>query len=510
MNLINVLFVAGGLLIGLAIGLFIIKQSAFSESEHQQKAARKLEDSKREGEELIRRARAAANDRRESFAFEEKEFKVQLEHLEKNVERKEQSVQKHDARMQELTTALAAEEKSAHEIKKETETMESRIIDHLVQMTGIARENAREELMNYFEMTFKNDGELRIQRALELAQETHIREARNILSQAIYRYADSACRESSDGTIHVKHDDFKGRLVGRGGHNIGYFEELFGVDVVFNDEPNTIVVNCFNLVVQETAKYAIQRLAREKIINDEVIARVKVLAESDMARVLRTEGEKVLKAIGLYNQDPELAKLVGRLKYRTSYGQNVLKHCLEVGYFAKLLAAEIGADEKIALYGGFFHDIGKAIDQEVGGSHDALSKEILEKYGFSWEITHAAWTHHNAIPQETIEARIVQAADAISAGRPGARAESVERYVARIKELQEMAFSFGGVRKAYAINAGREVRVVVDPDRVFDNGMTPLAENIAKKVQDKGGYPGKIKIVTIRSTRVTTYGRKGS
>ena len=321
------------------------------------------------------------------------------------------------------------------------------------------------------------------------------------------RYADSTSVEHEEKNIIVQRDEIKGRIIGRSAAAIAFFEEHFGVDVIFNDEPNTIIISCFNLVQREVARCALERLMREKIINEEMIMKVKPLAEQDVDKILMKEGDYALKKLGLSNMQPDFVKLVGRLVFRTSYGQNIMRHCFEVGYFARLIASEIGANTETAFLGGFFHDIGKAIDQEVGGSHDVLSKEILEKYGFSWEITHAAWTHHNAAPQETVEARIVQAADAISASRPGARAESVERYLAKINELQDTALSFEGVRKAYAINAGREVRVVVDPEKISDNANAELAQNIAAKVQEKGGYPGKIKVTTIRTTKVTDYAR---
>ncbi|MEK9133190.1 MAG: HD domain-containing protein, partial [Patescibacteria group bacterium] len=339
------------------------------------------------------------------------------------------------------------------------------------------------------------------------AAERAARDAKDILAGAIYRFAAPTSVEHGHHNIIVPRDDIKGRIVGRGGRSVAFFENLFGVDVIFNDEPNLIIVSCFNLVQREVARLALERLMREKNITEEVITRAKFLADQDMEKILKREGDKALKILGMENVNPELSKLLGRLKFRTSYGQCIMSHCFEVAYFSRLLASEIGANERVAWIAGFFHDVGKAIDQESGGSHDVLTKEILEKYKFSPEIVHAAWTHHDAAPQETIEARIVQAADAISAGRPGARAESVERYLEKIKALEETATSFAGVKKAYAINAGREVRVIVEPDRIKDSEVGPMANQIAAKVQEQGGYPGKIKVIAIRTTKTTDYAK---
>lgn len=499
MSLIIEIVLAAG--IGLVFGLFVLKQRSFNELTERQRADKMIEKAQGEKKELIERAKEKAIERKKLFELEEKEYSGQVESMTKIVENKAAHFQKREAKVHELQQHVMAEEASVNIIKQDAAEMGKQLGEKLFTVTGLTPDGVQKELVQKFENDFTHEAELRLQRALEWAQECAIRDAKNILGEAIYRYSDGACRETSVTKITVPRDEIKGRIVGRGGRLIAYFEQLFEVDVIFNDEPNIIILSCFNLVSEEKARLAMERLIRERVINEEVILRIKQSSETDMDKTLKMEGNKILSRLQLPNMHEDLAKLIGRLKYRTSYGQNVLRHCLEVGYFAKVIAAEVGADERTAFIGGFFHDIGKAIDQEVGGSHDYLSKEILEKYNFSWEITHAAWTHHNAIPQETLEAKIVQAADAISAGRPGARAESLDRYVARIHELQDMAMSFPGVKKAYAINAGREVRAIVEPERLRDIDMEPLAKGIAKTVQDKGGYPGRIKIIAIRSTR---------
>lgn len=507
MSVIDIFASLGAVLIGLLIGLFVIAQKRFNEHELIQKAEKAKVLAEKEGIAHITEVRERVIRKKQQFKTEEQEFAVQLEKMEHLLSVKIISHEKREAKHTELKRALQEEEKSVETLRSQTHEFKKQVAERLIHATGLSADHVKEELMKHYEEVFNKDAESRFQKATEWAEECAVRDGKNVLADAIHRYAAPTSVEHGGGLITVSRDELKGRIVGRGGTNIGHFEELFGVDVIFNDEPNIIIVSSFNLVTRQIAIFALERLMREKNITEEIIDRIKPLAEQDVDKILQNDGERALKVLGVENMPSDFAKLVGRLKFRTSYGQNILGHSYEVGYFAQLMASDIGADPRVALLGGFFHDIGKAIDQEVGGSHDVLSKEILEKYGFSWEIVHAAWTHHNAIPQETVEARIVQAADAISAGRPGARAESVERYLAKIKELEETALSFGGVRKAFTINAGREVRAVVESDKINDVGVQVLASDIAAKVQEKGGYPGKIKVVTIRSTKATDYAR---
>jgi len=511
MSFLDIIFVLIGLAVGVGVGAFVLKPGAYNEESRKRRAKELLQETEKEAATILESAKQHVVELAEQFKSEEAEFGAQVETMEKVVALKEASAERWGERLSGLKATSQKHEDELKSLREEARELSQKMTAELMNKAAFTLERAHEELIQKYEQEFSHEAELRLQRYVEWVEEVALREARNALTEVICRYSAPASREPNMTKLEVSQDAVKGRIVGRGGRMISFFEELFGVDVIFNDEPNTIIISCFNLVQEQTAKLAMQRLMRERIITENVILEMKARADADMEKVLRKEGARVLEMIGLKNLPEELVRLVGRLNFRTSYGQNVMRHSLEVGYFSRMLAAMIGADEKVAFYGGFFHDIGKAIDQEVGGSHDALTKEILEKYEFSWEVTHAAWTHHNAIPPETVEAKIVQAADAISAGRPGARAESLERYVERMKELQGMALSFEGVRKAFAINAGREVRAIVDSDRVDDKKVVDIAVDIAKMVEAKGGYPGKIKIITIRSTRTatTTKGRGG-
>lgn len=516
MAYLDILLTSGAIIIGCSIGLFVIRPRRFDEKEIRAKAERAENEAEKEGEELVVHAREKVHEEKKTFEIEQQEFTQQLNKMEQLFSMKTNSFQKRETRIREFERLLQEEEKTVRDIKFKTEEDKKLMEERLIHKTGMAGPEVRGALIKKYEQDYLSDAELRIQRYVEWMQECAVRDGRNILSETLHRFTSSTSVEHPYQDIIVSRDEIKGRIVGRGGRNVTFFENLFGVDVIFNDEPNTIIIGCFNLVQRETARFALERLMREKNINEEVISRIKPLAEQDMDKLLKKEGEAILKIMGLEHhqfgtqngtEQVEFAKLIGRLKFRTSYGQNILKHSFEVAYFSRLLASEIGANTRIAWLAGFFHDIGKSVDQETGGQHDVLSKEILEKYNFEPAVVHAAWTHHNAGPQETIEARIVQAADALSASRPGARAESLEKYLEKIKDLQETALSFEGVKKAYAINAGREVRIIVEPEKIKDENLVPLAENIAEKVQEKGGYPGKIKIVTIRATKTTDYAK---
>ncbi|MBI4995290.1 HD domain-containing protein [Candidatus Peregrinibacteria bacterium] len=503
----DIIFGVGAIFIGFLIGLFILRQKKCDEKEMLAKADKLFADIGNKSKVLIENARADVMVKKKQFAQEEEEFVSQLNRMEQAFSAKVALHQKREAKNLELRKILGEEERAAGSLKEQASNLEHRIDEKLMQIVGMPNERMKEQLIEQYEKSFREDAELSIQHAIEWIQECAPREGKNILTETICRYSAPVANEPAQKTIIVPRDEIKGRIVGRGGSNIAFFENLFGVDVIFNDEPNTIIVSCFNLVQREIACAALKRLMGEKNINEAVIARIKSTAEQDVEKILLKEGERALQIVELKNMPVDFIKLIGRLKFRTSYGQNILDHSFEVAYNARLLACEIGADPRITFIAAFFHDIGKAIDQEVTGSHDVLTKEILEKYNFDPAIIHAAWTHHNSAPQETVEARIVQAADALSASRPGARAESLERYLAKIKELEETANSFEGVKKVYAINAGREVRVIVEPEAVSDEGVSQMALNIAAKVEEKGGYPGKIKVTTIRTTKTTDYAR---
>ncbi|MBU1152176.1 HDIG domain-containing protein, partial [Patescibacteria group bacterium] len=332
--------------------------------------------------------------------------------------------------------------------------------------------------------------------------------AKTTIVNTIQRLCSPTSVESKVVLIKVPQDKIKGKVVGKNGNNIKKLEELIDVDVIFNDLPQTISLSSYNLVNRKIAEIAIEKLIRVKDeINEQVVEKLVEQARKETDEELYVVGKKALKKmeITFEKEDRDLVKTIGRLQYRTSYGQNIMKHSMEVSWAATIIASELGANVQVCRIAGFLHDLGKAIDQDpdVQGAHDFLTKELMEKYGFNEAEIHAAWTHHESEPPKTPEALIVMAADAISAGRPGARQESIDRYIERIQALEGTAMSFDGVKKSFAISAGREVRVLVDPEEVKDEQIKEFATKIAKKIEHDLSYPGKIKINVIRKTRHT-------
>lgn len=500
---LSFLYAALSFLGGVLIGYFVLRIGKYDEAAKRKKGEQKLSYAKAEAEKLLKAAREEIQKLREHTTREISRFEEQDKRLEIMLQSKEQLLKKKEERAQQFAKALQEEKTLVEKRRAETKAFEKQIETLLFQRAALSKEELRKQVIETHERDWQTDSENRLHRLEAWMKEDAARIAKNILEEISYRYADVSSVERREGVITVDHDHLKEKILGPNGKTLIALEKLFDMDIVLNDRPNTISFSAFNVVTRETGKLTIERLLKEKVVNEAIVQQAYELAKQDMEKLLFQEGSDIAKKLNLKNIPPDLIRLVGRLNYRTSYGQNIMRHSLEVGYFARLLAGEIGANEEVTFLGGFFHDIGKAIDQEVGGSHDVLSKEILEKYNFSWEIVHAAWTHHDAIPQETVEAVLVKAADAISAGRPGARSLSIEQYIEKIRELEATASAFEGVKKAFAISAGREVRIMTDPEVILDEDVQELAEVIADKIEEKGGYPGKIKVTTIRVTKAS-------
>lgn len=500
----------GIFLIATLVGFFFIGQKQFDEAARQKKAEKILSEAQGEAKKLLAGVDTEVTKMREYTARVISRLESQITRLTTLLKSKENLLKKKEERNKKHKGDLEGELTTVSLLQKQAKETEQAIHRSLLQRVGIPKEKLREQVVRHNIARWEHDSLDHIHHLEEWLTENASKIAKTILGDAVYRYADISSVEFREGEIVVAHDQLKGKLIGPGGRILALIEKLFDIEIVFNDAPNTISFSCFNLVNREIAKLALERLLKASHVTEEMIPRVYEFAKKDMDRLLLKEGTEIVKKLGLGDIPVDLMKLIGRLNYRTSYGQNILRHSLEVGYFARMLASHIGADEKIAFLGGFFHDIGKAIDQEVGGSHDVLSKEILEKFGFPWEIVHAAWTHHDAIPQETVEAILVKAGDALSAGRPGARSISFEQYLEKIRDLEETAMSFEGVKKSYAISAGREVRALVDPEIVNDGKTIELAKAIAGKIEEKGGYPGRIKVTTIRLTKASGVAKQKS
>jgi ribonuclease Y len=316
--------------------------------------------------------------------------------------------------------------------------------------------------------------------------------------------------EKKSLVVTVPRDDMKAKIIGHNNANLLLLEELTECDIIFNDAPNTIIISSFDLVKKHIGRETILKLLKEREVNETVIRKKIELVKIELEKMLIKIGKDIVKKINLKNRQfpDDFYRILGRLQFRSSYGQNIIKHSTEVGLFTMMLGSELNVNMETCKVGGFMHDLGKAIDHEIGEPHDLLTKQIMEKYGFSWEEVHAAWTHHDAAPIETAEAMLVKAADAVSAGRPGARQETLEKYLERIRALEDIGNSYEGVNKAFAISAGRELRVGVDPKALDDEDLTELAQTVAKEIEDNVTYPGKIKINVIRRIQSVDYVKK--
>jgi ribonuclease Y len=379
--------------------------------------------------------------------------------------------------------------------------------DRLLQISGLSVEQAREMMLRRIEDDCKQDAGALIARITEQAQEEAKDKARMIILQAIQRYAAEQTSDHTVSTVTIPSDDMKGRVIGREGRNIRSFEKTTGVDVIIDDTPGVVVVSCFDPVRREVARMSLERLVQDGRIHpariEEVVASVSKEMDEELIRV----GKEGAQEAQLPNLAKPIIPMLGRLSYRTSYGQNVLKHSLEVAYLSQIIADELGLDGTLARRCGLLHDIGKAMDHETEGGHPLIGMEFLRKFGESEAVLNAALAHHGDVPATTPYTPIVMAADAISASRPGARRESLERYVKRLRELEDVALGFEGVRQAYAIPAGREVRVIVDAKLVDDKISAKIARDIAKKIESEMQYPGEIKVTVMREVRSVEYAR---
>ncbi|MBR3641254.1 MAG: ribonuclease Y, partial [Oscillibacter sp.] len=377
----------------------------------------------------------------------------------------------------------------------------------LEKISGFTAEEAKNYLIEQVETEVTHETALKIKEVESRMKEESEQRAREVVAQAIQRCAADSVAEMTVSVVPLPNDEMKGRIIGREGRNIRTIETLTGVDLIIDDTPEAITVSCFEPVRREVARLALEKLIADGRIHPTHIEEMVEKARREVDAVIKSEGERVVFETGVRGLHPELVKMLGRLHYRTSYGQNVLQHSVEVAHIAGMMASELGADVQAATRAGLLHDIGKAVDHEMEGTHVALGVEFARKYKEREEIIHAIEAHHNDVEPRTVVACLVQAADAISAARPGARRENLENYIKRLEQLETIAGSRPGVEKAYAIQAGREVRVMVKPEEVSEDEMVILARDIAKQIEEEMEYPGQIKVHVIRETKCMEYAK---
>ncbi|MFZ5982041.1 MAG: ribonuclease Y [Patescibacteria group bacterium] len=471
------------------------------------KVSSMLEEAEKRVKEMELSAKNKAVEIVEESRKKEKEREAQIYRMEQRMEKREESI---DKKMEELENGKNILEKKVEEvraIKQEIEKIRQDELGRLEKIAGLNKEQAKDILL---QLTEEENRDLLVDKISRLEKEgmkALEEKARSIMTQAIQKYAGSHSAEVTTSTINIPSDDLKGKIIGREGRNIKALERATGVEIIVDDTPEAIVISGFDPVRREIARIALGKLIEDGRIHPTRIDEAVEYAKKEVDNKVREAGEAAAYDLGIAGLNPKLLYLVGRLRYRTSFGQNVLVHSVEVAHLSGALAAELGADVSVAKKAGLFHDIGKAVDHEIAGTHVEIGVKILQKFSVAQEIIDAMKPHHEEYPFETQESFIVAAADAISASRPGARKDSLENYLKRLEELESVAASFEGVEKVYAIQAGREIRVFVRPEDVDDLGAIKMAKGIAEKIEEELKYPGEIKVNVLRETRAIEYAR---
>ncbi|MCL2884508.1 MAG: ribonuclease Y [Oscillospiraceae bacterium] len=517
--LLAVLLCVAGLAVGGGVaGVVAFKQGVAQGVARRKKEAEAAIGSAEEKAALIERDAAAAAEskkkealleakdeihRRRSEADRElKEQRADVQRQERRIQQKEESLDKKIENFEKKEEALANRQKEVEMRLNDADNLKKSQFDMLERISGYTAEQAKELLLESLTDELTHDKALRIN-----AFETQIKDesealARNLVSHAIQRVAADQVTETTVSVVPLPNDEMKGRIIGREGRNIRTIETLTGVDLIIDDTPEAITLSGFDAVRREIARIALEKLITDGRIHPSRIEEMVEKARRDVDAVIKAEGERAVLETGVHGIHPEIMRLLGRLHYRTSYGQNVLNHSMEVAFLSGIMASELGIDPVIARRAGLLHDIGKAIDHEVEGSHVEIGVDIARKYKESEAVIHAIQAHHGDVEPATVVACLVQAADAISAARPGARRENLENYIKRLEKLEEIANSFTGVERSFAIQAGREVRILVRPEQINDDQMVLLAREIAKKIEENLDYPGQIKVNLIRENRV--------
>lgn len=498
--------------------LWLRQAAAALHHEVSARAARMEADAERQVANKLREADVAAKEKllqaRTEFEKVSRQRRAELETMERRLTQREDSLDKRADEAAHRERELGTREREATVLERDLEKKQVRL-DRLLaeeqgkleQIAGLTALQAREELVRLVEGEARIDAARLIKRIEDEAREKAQREAQRIIGIAIQRGASDYVAETTVSVVVLPNDEMKGRIIGREGRNIRALEMATGVDLIVDDTPEAVIVSNFDPLRREVAKVALDRLITDGRIHPARIEEVVEKVKAEFDERIRQEGEAALLELNISGVHPELIKLLGRLRYRTSYGQNVLKHSKEVAFLAGVMAAELKVNVHVARRAGLLHDIGKAVDREMEGSHLELGIDLLRKFGETEEVVHAMACHHGDYDPETVEAVLVTASDALSAARPGARREILETYVKRLEKLEEIASSFRGVQKTYAIQAGREIRIIVDSERIADEAALWLSKDIAKKIEQELTYPGQIKVTVIRETRAVEYAR---
>lgn len=499
-------------LIGLILG-WIIRwlYARFQLSSSEQKAERVIQEALREAEAKKKEALLEAKDKiireRSQLERETRERRVELQRLERRLMQKEENLEKRLESVENQERSVVNRERGLLDKEKELDLEQEKWTKELERISGLTAAEAKKLLIQSLENEAMHEAQVKINLIEQEAQVTAERKARDIIVSTIQRIATDVSSEVTVSTVSLPNDEMKGRIIGREGRNIRTLETLTGVDIIIDDTPEAVVISCFDPIRKEIARVSLERLISDGRIHPARIEEIVQKVTKEIAQRIFEEGEKVLFELGIHNMTPEGTRALGRLHFRTSYGQNVLSHSKEVALVAGALAAEIGADIETCKRAALLHDIGKGVETDGDGNHAEIGMDLARKIGEDPKVVNAVGAHHNDVEPTSLEAVVVQIADAISASRPGARRETLDNYLKRLENLEKIAEGFQGVDKAYAIQAGREVRIMVNNDEVNDDGAKILAKNIAKKIESELKYPGRIKVMIIRETRIVEYAR---
>ena len=510
-----VLVSLGTLLIGLVAGYWLFNLLVSKKINKNKTAALKIiEDAYAEAKTIKKEATLEAKDEAQKLKEEAtKDINFRREELKKSEERiaqKEDFIDKKDLYLDKKQQEIDEKQKRLDDKNNELEIqiaeqskVKQDMLAELEKVSLMTKDEAKQVLVNSMTEDARHDAAKMVKQIEEDAKENARKEAQNIVSLAIQKCATDMVAEATISSVSIPNEEMKGRIIGREGRNIRAIESATGVDLIVDDTPETITISCFDPIRREVARLSLEKLIMDGRIHPTRIEEIVDKVKRDIDIQIKEAGEQAVNEAGVYGLHPELIKTLGRLKFRTSYGQNVLKHSLETCYIAGLLAAEVGADIKVAKRGGLLHDIGKALDQEVEGTHVQIGVDLAKKYKESPAVIHCIEAHHFNVEFHSIEAILVQVADAISSARPGARRETMETYVKRLEQLENIANEFKGVDKSFAVQAGREIRIIVKPEQVSDEDAMFMAKDIAKKIEDQMEYPGQIKVNVIRESRFT-------
>ena len=494
------------------VGIVIRKKSAESKIKSaENEANRILANAKKEAEnarkEEILKAKEEVLQTKNELENEIKERRGEVQQQEKRLFQREEALERRSDSFERKEKELERTIQDVDKKKKSLEEVYDKQIAELQRIAGLSKDEAKKILLQQLDRTLSDEKAALIKAAETSIKETANKKAREIISYTIQKCAADHTSETTVSVVALPNDDMKGRIIGREGRNIKLLETLTGIDLIIDDTPEAVILSGFDPLRREVARIALEKLIEDGRIHPAKIEEMVEKAKEEVEETIKEEGERAVMETGVHGLHPDLVKLLGKLKYRTSYGQNVLNHSIEVSNLARIMAEELGLDPKIARRAGLLHDIGKALDHDMEGTHVQIGVDVLKKYKENDIILNAVEAHHGDVEPKSLEAVLIQAADAISASRPGARRETLEAYIKRLETLEEIADSFEGVEKSYAIQAGREIRLVVKPEKVSDSQMVTMAREVAQKVENEMEYPGQIKVNVIRETRAIDYAK---